>query len=518
MKKTQRIGEQLISAGVLTESQLQQAFTVQREMGGSLGEVLVKLGFVASEDLLKALGQQQDVRYVNLAAEPIPPDVQNLVKFETVKTRKVLPIRLEGKKLVLGMADPSDVTALSEAQFQSGLGVEPVIISMNQLERALEFFNLNGYGSGTLRLAEEGEALGRLESDIFSLLRLLVSWRGQDLHLSAGAVPAIRIDNEMKRLGLPPLTPDLTEKMLSALLTPAQQKTFAETLELDFAYSIPDVGRFRCNIYRQRGTLAFTARYVTDRIPSARELGLPLSLHEYALRPQGLILLTGPNGHGKSTTLASFVEHINRSRKANIITIEDPIEYTYRHKLSNVNQREIGTDTHSFAAGLKHIFRQNPDVIVIGELRDPETFAIALTAAGTGHLVLGTMHSLNATSAVDRIIDMFPADQQNQVRTQLADSLLLVLSQRLLKRANGSGRVLALERLGNSHRVRNAIREGKAHQLRTLMQGRSEEFENLDESLATLVNTGKVRLDEAQKWADNPGYFNELVRVRAAAK
>jgi twitching motility protein PilT len=233
--------------------------------------------------------------------------------------------------------------------------------------------------------------------------------------------------------------------------------------------------------------------------------------------PQGLILVTGPNGHGKSTTLAYLVEYINRSRKANIITIEDPIEYTYRHKLANVNQREVGADTHSFAEGLKHIFRQNPDVIVIGELRDPESFEIAITAAGTGHLVLGTMHSLSATTAVDRILDMFPGEQQNQVRTQLAESLLLVLSQRLVKRAGGVGRVLALEKMGTSIRVRNAIREGKVHQLRGLMQAKGEEFENLDESLAGLVVSGKAKQDEALKWADNASYFTELVRLRGAA-
>jgi twitching motility protein PilT len=358
----------------------------------------------------------------------------------------------------------------------------------------------------------------KIEGDMTSLLKLLVAWHGQDLHLSVGAIPAVRMDNEMKRLTLPPVTEAQLEGMIAGILTPAQRQAFDRDLELDFAYALEGAGRFRCNLYRQRGTLAFTARYVTDRIPGAPELGLPEYLHEYALRPQGLILITGPNGHGKSTTLAYLVEYINRSRKANIITIEDPIEYTYRHKLANVNQREVGTDTHSFAEGLKHIYRQNPDVIVIGELRDPESFEIAITAAGTGHLVLGTMHSLNATTAVDRVLDMFPGDQQNQVRAQLAESLLLVLSQRLVKRASGSGRVLALEKMGSSIRVRNAIREGKVHQMRGLMQARGEEFENIDESLAALTISGKVRFEEALKWADNQNYFSELVRLRGGTK
>jgi twitching motility protein PilT len=518
VKRTQRIGEQLVSAGVVTQEQLEQAFTFQKEIGGTLGEVLAKLGFVEPEDLLKALGAQLELGWVNLAQVEIPKEVLVLLKHESVRARRMLPISKAGRELVLGMVDPTDFKAIEEAQFQSGCTVLPVIMSTAQYEQALDTFAVRGYASTALKLGEEKALAAHVESDIFSLLRLLVSWKGQDLHLSAEAIPAIRLDNEMKRLTLPPLTAGQLEEMLVPLLSPAQRREFTEKLELDFAYTLEGAGRFRCNLYRQRGTLAFTARYVSDRIPSAVELGLPEYLHEYALKPQGLILVTGPNGHGKSTTLAYLVEYINRSRKANIVTIEDPIEYTFRHKLSNVNQREVGADTHSFAEGLKHIFRQNPDVIVIGELRDRESFEIAISAAGTGHLVLATMHSLSATATVDRIIDMFPGDQQAQVRAQVAESLQLVISQRLVRRAGGPGRVLAIEKLASSNRIKNAIREGKVHQLRGLMQSRGEEFENIDESLAGLVISGKVRLEEAQKWADNSNYLAELVRVRGGSK
>ncbi len=514
MKKAQRIGEQLVSAGIVTEEQLTQAFKFQKEVGGTLGEVLSKLGFIGPDDLLKALGEQLGIGWVNLAQIEIPKELLGLLKYDTVRGRRVLPISREGKKLALGMIDPTDYPALEEAQFQSGCTAHPVIMSTAQFEQALEIFAGQGYAAAPLKLGEEKGLETRVENDIFSLLRLLVSWKGQDLHLSADAIPAIRLDNEMKRLTLPPLTVGQLEELLNPLLSPAQRRDFVENLELDFAYGLDGVGRFRCNLYRQRGALAFTARYISDRIPSAVELGLPDYLHEYALKPQGLILLTGPNGHGKSTTLAYLIEYINRSRKANIVTIEDPIEYAFHHKLSNVNQREVGTDTRSFAEGLKHIFRQNPDVIVIGELRDHDSFEIAITAAGTGHLVLGTMHSLSATSTVDRIIDMFPGDQQHQVRAQIAECLLLVLSQRLLRRAGGTGRVLAIEKLATSSRIRNTIREGKVYQLRALMQTRGEEFENIDQSLATLVATGKVRLEEAQKWADNLNYMNEMVRLQ----
>jgi len=518
MKKVQRIGEQLVSAGVVTQEQLEQAFKFQKGVGGTLGEVLSKLGFVKADDLLKALGEQRGLGWVNLEQVEVPREVLGLLKHETVRARRVLPISKEGRELVLGMVDPTDFKALEEAQFQSGCTVRPVIMSTAQFEQACDTFASCGYDTAPLKLVEETAPAASMASDIFSLLRLLVAWQGQDLHLSAGAIPAIRLDNEMKRLTLPPLTADQLEEMLAPLLTPAQRREFAELLELDFAYSLDGAGRFRCNLYRQRGALAFTARYVSERIPSAAELGLPEYLHEYALKPQGLILVTGPNGHGKSTTLAYLVEYINRSRKANIVTIEDPIEYTFRHKLSNVNQREVGGDTHSFAEGLKHIFRQNPDVIVIGELRDRESFEIAISAAGTGHLVLATMHSISATATVERIIDMFPGDQQAQVRAQVAESLQLVVSQRLVRRAGTAGRVLAIEKLATSNRIKNAIREGKMHQLRGLMQSRGEEFESIDESLAGLVVSGKVRLEEAQKWADNANYLSDMVRVRGAAK
>lgn len=513
MKRTERIGEKLVSAGVITQEQFDQAFKFQKEAGGTLGEVLTRLGFVGPEELLKALGEQLGLGWINLLHVEIPKEILGLLKHETVLARRMLPISKEGRELVLGMVDPTNFTAIEEAQFQSGCTVRPVIMTTAQFEQAGEIFTARGYASAPLRLAEEAKLETNVQSDIFSLLRLLVSWRGQDLHLSAEAIPAIRLDNEMKRLMLPPTTAAQLEELLKPLLTPAQRREFTRQLELDFAYSLDGAGRFRCNLYRQRGTLAFTARYVSDRIPSSAELGLPEYLEEYALKPQGLILVTGPNGHGKSTTLAYLVEYINRSRKANIVTIEDPIEYTFHHKQSNVNQREVGADTRSFAEGLKHIFRQNPDVIVIGELRDRESFEIAISAAGTGHLVLATMHSLSATATIDRIVDMFPGDQQSQVRAQVAECLQLVVSQRLLRRAGGTGRVLAIEKLATSNRVKNAIREGKMHQLRGLMQSRGKEFENIDESLGALVISGKVRMEEAQKWADNLNYLAEIVRL-----
>ncbi|HEY3490461.1 MAG TPA: PilT/PilU family type 4a pilus ATPase [Candidatus Deferrimicrobiaceae bacterium] len=514
-----KIGTLLIKAGVIRDDQLQDALKSQSQLGGTLGENLIRMGYVTEDALLAALSEQMGLQHINLNKIEVPVSIQKLIKFETVRLRRVLPIGFEGKMLVVGMVDPTDLTALSDIEFQSGHSTKPVVLPSIQFEQALAFFNKHEYGMVPLVLQGEHPVRSvKLDSNLASFLSALVTWKGQDLHLSAGAVPSIRIDNELRRLNLPAVKPGEIEEMIFGILSPDQKEIFNRLLELDFAYSLEGVGRFRCNVYRQRHSIGFTARHVAENVPTAAELGLPDFLREFALKTQGLILVTGPNGHGKSTTLAYMIDVINRERKANVISIEDPIEFTHKHKNSNINQREVGTDTRSFAEGLRHIFRQNPDVIVIGELRDYESMSIAISAAETGHLVMATLHSNNATSAVDRLIDCFPGNQQSQVRAQLADCLQLVFSQRLLQRASGAGRVLAWEKMTSSVRVRNAIREGKVHMLRNMMQSNIDEMTSIDWTLADLVAAGRVRYDEAIKYADNSSYLNDLLKVRGALK
>lgn len=372
------------------------------------------------------------------------------------------------------------------------------------------------HGTTLTLTADEKAALasGGLAQQIQALLAFLAKRRGQDLHLSAGSPPSLRLDGELLRLPLPSLTPETMQQLMGELLNDEQKRAFVDNLELDFAIGMPEVGRFRCNLYRQRGSLSFTARFLRDLVPNAEELRLPSFLRGFALKPQGLVLITGPNGHGKSTTLAWMIDTINRERNANIVTIEDPIEYHFHHRRSNVNQREVGTDTRSFAEGLRHVVRQNPDVIVIGELRDHESIATALTAAETGHLVMGTMHALNATAAVDRILDFFTGDMQAQVRAQLAEALQLVFAQRLLKRFDGNGRALAWEAMSHSLRVRNAIREGRTHILRSLMQGNQDDLVPMEKSLADLVASGVVTREEAAHYAASADYLDDLIKVR----
>ena len=514
-----KIGEILVAAGAVKKEQLKDALHSQNQLGGTLGENLIRLGFIGEAELLKFLSEQMGYQHINLSKIEIPASIQRLVNAETVRLRRLLPIGFEGKNLIVGMVDPTDITALSEVEFQTGHRNKSVILSANQFEQALAFFQTNGYGTGTLKLEKDiVKEAPVTDCNLVGMLSLLLTWKGQDLHLSAGAVPSIRVDNEIRRLNVPALKPTEVEQMIMSILSPEQRGIFHENLELDFAFSVQGVGRFRCNLYRQRNSVAFTARHVSEAIPSSSDLGLPDFLREFALKQQGLILITGPSGHGKSTTLAWMVELINKERKANIITIEDPVEFTFRHKNSNVNQREVGTDTRSFAEGLRHIFRQDPDVIVIGELRDYDSVSIALTAAETGHLVIGTLHSMNATTAVDRIIDSFPGNQQVQVRAQLSECMQLVFSQRLLKRANGSGRALAWEKMASSLRVRNAIREGKVYQIRSMMQSNFEELVSIDCSLADLIASRKIKYEEALKFSDNQTYLDEQLRQRGVYK
>jgi len=521
-EKRLKIGELLVAAKLISPEQLTAVLTAQAQLGGTLGENIVRLGFVTLEALLEALSSQAGLQHINLTRVEIPPDTQKFIPEEVVRARRMLPIGLEGTRLVVAMVDPTDLTALSDVEFRTGRRTKPVIMSCGQFIEALAFFQTHGYGVKPLALqAAGGEPPGReagAERTMPSLLTTLIAWKGQDLHLSACAIPAIRVDNELRRVGGPALTPREVEALVRDLLTPAQREGLAGGREVDFSCTVDGVGRFRCNLYRQHRGLAFTARHVADVIPTAAELGLPGCLREYALKHQGLILITGTTGHGKSTTLACLVDIINRERKANIISIEDPIEFAHQHKTSNINQREVGTDTRSYAEALRQIFHQNPDVIVVGELRDAESFATAISAAGTGHLVMGTMHSMSATAAIDRTLDSFPAGQQAQVRAQLAEALLVVFSQRLVRRATGTGRVLAWERMSTSLRVRNAIRDGKVHLLRGMMQMNMEELVSIDASLADLVAGGKVAYEEALKYADNPTYLDDLLKVRRAVR
>jgi len=357
------------------------------------------------------------------------------------------------------------------------------------------------------------------ENPIDVLLKMMVEKNASDLHLKAGSPPMLRIDGELEPAIPQVLPPNAIRKIIESMITEQQKAKLVAERELDFAYSVPGLARFRCNAYFQRNSWALAVRIIPSRPFSIDDLGLPDIFKYLALRPRGLVLVTGPTGSGKSTTLAAMIDHINSNRKCHIITIEDPIEFLHKDKLAIISQRELGSDTHSFANALKSALRQDPDVILVGELRDFETTQTAITAAETGHLVLGTLHTTGCANAVDRIIDIFPPHQQHQVRVQLSMILEGVIFQNLIPKATGSGRVLALEIMTGTPAVRHLIREGKTHMLPNAIQSGAEDgMISFDQSLRDLYLQGLISLEYALAAAFNPEELERLISASSKRK
>jgi twitching motility protein PilT len=348
--------------------------------------------------------------------------------------------------------------------------------------------------------------MSEIKQNIDALLGELVSRGGSDLHLTVGSHPVVRLHGSLQRLEeFPKLTADDTLHMLYRIMSSEQQKRLETQGQIDMSYSIPGLARFRVNAYSQRESLAAAFRLIPMELKALEELGLPPSLHMLTGKPRGLVLLTGPTGSGKSTTLAALIDEINRKRADHIVTIEDPIEFLHRHKNCIVNQREIGSDTHSFADALRAALRQDPDVILLGEMRDLETISTALTAAETGHLVFATLHTQNAPATVDRVIDVFPAAQQEQIRMQLAGALEGIVTQALLPTADGRGRVAALEILFPDDAVRNLIRQGRVEQIYSVMQtGTQRGMQTMEQALHALVSRGVITKNTALACSSRP--------------
>ena len=358
---------------------------------------------------------------------------------------------------------------------------------------------------------ERGSEVGDL--NLHDLLITVLERKASDLHLTAGAPPMIRLHGELQALeDHEPCNPAELQRVLFAALTQKQRERFEAELELDISYSVPGKARFRVNVYRQRESIGAAFRLIPYEIKQLEALGIPPAVKNFANLPRGMVLVTGPTGSGKSTTLAALIDLANRTRHDHIMTVEDPIEFLHRHKQCLVNQREVGEDTHSFAAALKHVLRQDPDIILVGEMRDLETIGVALTAAETGHLVFATLHTQDAAQTIDRIIDVFPAEQQDQVRTQLAGAIQGVVCQTLCKTADGKGRVVATEVMIASPGVRNLIREGKTHQIYSAMQaGAQHGMHTLDQHLAELVRTNQITYEHGLEKCHHVEDFNRLL-------
>ena len=345
------------------------------------------------------------------------------------------------------------------------------------------------------------------------LLRTLVDYNGSDLHLTTQTPPQIRVHGKLQVLDLPPLGPADTKTLAYSVLTDAQKKRFEETLELDFSFGIRGLARFRCNVFNQRGAVAAVYRVIPEKIKTFQDLGLPPVIATLSERPRGLVLVTGPTGSGKSTTLAAMIDKINTERREHIITIEDPIEYIHQHKGCIVNQREVHADTFGFPAALRAALREDPDIVLIGEMRDLETIESALRIAETGHLTFATLHTNSAAQTINRIIDVFPAHQQGQIRTQLSLVLEGIVCQALLPRADGTGRVASLEIMIPTPAIRNLIRDDKVHQIYSTMQTGQEKLgmQTMNQNLVTLYQKRLITLDTAMSASSQRDELEQMI-------
>ena len=352
---------------------------------------------------------------------------------------------------------------------------------------------------------------------IEDLLKELVSRKGSDLHISSALPPIMRVDGQLIRTEYEPLTPEEVEALLFPMLSNDQRRHLEQEWELDFSYGIESIGRFRVNFYKDKGCYAAAFRTISSVAPKLEDLGMPPIVTQIAERPRGLVLVTGPTGSGKSTTLAAMVDYINRTRAEHILTIEDPVEFVHTSKMSVIHQRELGMDTRSFANALKSALREDPDIILVGEMRDHETIALALTAAETGHLVFGTLHTSSASQTIDRIIDVFPEGQQQQIRVQLANSLVAVFAQTLLPKlqpdGTQKGRIMAQEIMVVTPAIANLIRESKAAQIySTIQTSSSVGMQTLETALANLYKQGLITIEDAMLKTSKPNELKRLIQ------
>jgi twitching motility protein PilT len=497
-----------------------------------LGEVAAENGVLSYEEIARAISQDAKIPLANL--RNVSPNLIALSKMpeEVCRQFSMLPLNVETGTLSLVMGDPFDEEARRTARDYGGELVVHVT-PMDELHAAITNWyqrlspgaipSTGGNGGHKAPPTTAHESLPVMpsttqQSDDFTLedlLRMMVENKSSDLHLAVGSPPLMRINGELTPMPYPLLKPATLQPLIYSILTDIQITVFERHWELDFSYSLPGVSRFRVNVHKQRGSVGSVFRMIPSDMPTLDKLRMPPIVRELTQRPRGLVLVTGPTGSGKSTTLAAMIDEINRTVRTHIVTVEDPIEFLHSNKMSVITQREVGSDTESFSTALRHVLRQDPDVILIGEMRDLETIAAALTAAETGHLVFATLHTTSAAQSIDRIVDVFPSHQQDQVRIQLANVLEGIATQALLRSIDGKGRVCAQEILIASSAIRSLIRDNKVHQMPSVMQASAKYgMQTLDQCLRTLVLEKKVTLDEAIAKSSSPEDFKALLAMQ----
>jgi twitching motility protein PilT len=548
--------DHLLAHGLVGADDLHRAVQHQDVGGTSLSQALLDLGLLDERGLTAAQATQAGVAFADLAATPADPRAaQSLPATEAARLR-ALPVALRDGALVVAVAEPGALERVDEVAQLTGYRAIPALAARTDLDGAIDRYvrateagngagdpsdqaptavgaiptdalppapgNRPGNGAAPLEAAPAARpAAGapRMRGEepttrvsIAELLEKVLELGASDLHLTSGARPAVRIHGRLAQLDdYPVLVPNEVQAMVYAILTQKQRERLETDLELDSAHNLPGQARFRLNVYFQRDSVGAAFRLIPFDIKPLDQLGIPPQVGNLAHLARGFVLVTGPTGSGKSTTLAALVDQANRERSEHIMTVEDPIEFLHAHKRCLVNQREVGEDTRSFANALKHVLRQDPDIILVGELRDLETISIALTAAETGHLVFATLHTQDAPQTIDRIIDVFPTNQQQQVRVQLAGSVQGVVCQQLLPTADGTGRVAATEVMMATPAIRNLIREGKTHQVYSAMQaGAKHGMQTMDQCLADLVKRHRITYDLALERCHHVEDFNRL--------
>jgi len=512
-----RLAEMVVAAGLAGAEAMDSAIERHRASGKWLGRVLVEMGMLTGPQLVTCMARALGIPSVDLASYPVDLAVTAVVREEMCRDLLAMPLSRTDSLLYVAMANPLDTAAVSRLREITGLRLEIMIAGerelMETIDRVYSKVTQEGHAARSAARGSAEELPEPLHVD--ELLELLMERRGSDLHLCVGSPPVIRVDGDLEPLNYAVLSPAKLQELVYAILTDERVIEFEASHELDFAYSVAGLSRFRVNAHKQRGSVGAVLRAIPMRPPTLDQLKMPAILKTLTTRPRGLILVTGPTGSGKSTTLAAMIDEINGTRRCHIVTIEDPIEFLHRNKRSIIIQREVGADTKSFTAALRHVLRQDPDVILIGEMRDLETIAAAVTAAETGHLVLATLHTTSASQTVDRIIDVFPPHQQEQIRLQLSTVLEGIICQTLLQRTDGIGRVCAQEILIATPAIRNLIREGKTHQMSSILQSGSQfGMQTLDQSLRALVLAKQVSAEAAAAVAHNPDDFMTFLNMR----
>jgi twitching motility protein PilT len=497
-----RLAEALVEAGYETSAGVQPFVDEAAATRRSLGYLLVSSGRAPAAVVVGTLAQLSQLPAVDLSSFTPQPEATAALPAALGAEFGGVALQIDGTALVVAYALPPEAAEIDELAGRVGYRIHPVLADPVVLAERL---GSDGTDSEPIDhsdlvddLLAKGMAAGGVDDSVplhvDDLLRYAVSVGASDLHLTAGMPGTIRLHGALRPIeGCPALDNETIRDMIFGILPGSQRERFEDEHELDTSHSIPGVGRFRVNVALQRGTVAAALRPIPHEMPVFASLGLPDSIRSFTDLRRGLVLVTGPTGSGKSTTLASMIDIINRTKPLHIVTVEDPIEFLHDHKRSLITQREVGEDTNSFAESLRRVLRQDPDVIMVGELRDLETISMALTAAETGHLVFGTLHTQDAPQTIDRIIDVFPTQQQEQIRVMLASTLEGVVTQQLVPTSDGNGRVPCAEVLVCTSGIRNLIRQAKTHQIYSLMQvGSSFGMQTMDQGLAILVKDGII--------------------------